>query len=59
MGTSGGEDTDRETTFPGGLVVDALQAVFDAESVRLKVDLVPDCSLGNGPVERHKLELCL
>ena len=58
MGTSGGEDTDTEMTFPEGVVANALQPVFDAESVRLKVALVPNSSLSNSPVERYTGQMC-
>lgn len=52
MGALGEELIDIDTVFPeGSLVADALHLVSTVDSLSAMVTLVPDCSLGNGPVQ--------
>lgn len=52
MGALGEELMDTDTVFPeGSLVADALHSVSTVDSPSAMVTLVPDCSVGTGPVK--------
>lgn len=56
MGASGGEQMDRDTMFPGGLVMAALQREVSIWSVSPQEACVPYWSEGWGPSRGHEEE---